>query len=128
VGSIEFAVESFGTPLVVVLGHSNCGAILGTIDACENPDAEHSENLQAILEHIRPAVEPLLRAAGAGERDAVVDEAIRANVRATAAGIAAQSNALAARIRAGALLIVGAEYDLETGAVDFFHVPGPATT
>ena len=84
-GSVEFAAEAFGTRLVVVLGHSNCGAIHATLQQLTRPAREQSRNLSSIVDRIRPAVEGLLE-----------------------------------------LLVVGAEYSLETGVVDFFDgVPAP---
>ena len=58
VGSVEFAAERFGTRLVVVLGHSMCGAILATIEEMGRPEEVQSANLRSIVDRVRPAVEP----------------------------------------------------------------------
>ncbi len=112
VGSIEFAVEQFGAPLVVVLGHSGCGAVTVTLDDLVQPTANLSADLRAIIDRIRPAVEDL--------PDADVPSAVRANVRAAVHRLRHGSRIIAHRIRRGGLLVVGAEYVLDTGVVDFF--------
>ena len=84
VGSIEFAAERFGTRLVVVLGHSNCGAIAATVEELETPDAIHSPNLASIVDRIRPSVEPLFANGGNGrDHDELLHDAMLANVRAS---------------------------------------------
>ena len=60
VGSVEFAAERFGTRLVVVLGHSQCGAILATLEELGRPTENQSRNLRSIVDRIRPSVEALL--------------------------------------------------------------------
>jgi carbonic anhydrase len=123
-GSVEFAIERFGTPLVVVLGHSRCGAITATVDAIRDGLGEASPNIMAIVNRIRPAVEPLAaRRRGRGGTDALIADGVRANVRASANQLRHGSANLEALELDGRLLIVGAEYDLATGAVDFFDVP-----
>jgi carbonic anhydrase len=121
VGSVEFAAEQYGTRLVVVLGHSQCGAILATIDQLLRPSANHSRNLRSIVDRVRPSVEPLLAThpAHAGS-DALVREAVRANVRMSAAHLRHGSEVLEELIDKNGLVIVGAEYSLETGVVEFF--------
>lgn len=125
VGSIEFAVENLNTPLVVVLGHSDCGAVLGTLDACRNPNLAVPGNLQAILDHIRPTLEPLLSAARSQDSDGLLDEAVHANVHAAIADITALSPVLANRVKSGDVSILGATYSVQTGRVDFFNPPDP---
>lgn len=124
VGSVEFAAERFGTRLVVVLGHSRCGAVLATLEELERPSEHRSVNLQAIVDRVRPAVQPLLE----GERpppDALVARAVRANIRASANHLRHGSRILEQLIAQDGLLVVGAEYSLESGVVDFFDgVPG----
>src|SRR5687767_5529809 len=83
VGSVEFAAERFHTRLVVVLGHSNCGAIDATIEELGRPSQEQSRNLRSIVDRIRPSVEPLLGTELARDRDALVRQAVRANIRAS---------------------------------------------
>lgn len=121
VGSIEFAVENFGTTLVVVLGHSNCGAILATLESLNRPASPASANLQTIVDYVRPSIEPLLKEVEGADAETLVDGAVRANIRAAAANITTLSPRLAARVKTGDLRIVGAEYSLQTGQVDFFH-------
>lgn len=117
-GSIEFAAQQFGTRLVVVLGHTRCGAVQATIDALRSPQAEASKNLRSIVSFIRPGIEPLL--AEGGDDEALMSSAIRANVRTSVDGIAAGSEILTDLIRNDGLIVVGAEYAIETGTVDFF--------
>ncbi|HEV2228432.1 MAG TPA: carbonic anhydrase [Steroidobacteraceae bacterium] len=120
VGSVEFAAAAFGTRLVVVLGHSNCGAIHATLDQLTRPSKDQSPNLRSIVNRIRPAVEGLIeRGAGAG-RDALVRQAVRANIRMSADHLRHGSEVLEQAIEKGGLLVVGAEYSLESGVVDFF--------
>lgn len=120
VGSVEFAAERFGTRLVVVLGHSMCGAVLATLEELERPTESRSPNLRAIVDHIRPAVEVLLEAEAWPNREALVRKAVRANVRASANHLRHGSQILEQLIQDRGLLVVGAEYSLETGVVDFF--------
>jgi carbonic anhydrase len=120
VGSVEFAADRFGTPLVVVLGHSRCGAILATLEELVRPTQEHSRALRSIVDRIRPSVEPLLATELSHNQDALVQHAVRANVRASANHLRHGSEVLEQLIQAGQLLVVGAEYCLETGVVDFF--------
>ncbi len=125
VGSVEFAAERFGTPLVVVLGHSQCGAVLATVEAIGRPAISAGPNLRSIVERIRPSVAPLMQRGGAASAD-LVGEAVRANIRASAEHLRAGSEILERRVAAGGLLVVGAEYSLETGVVDFFDgAPAP---
>lgn len=121
-GSIEFAVESFGTPLVVVLGHSNCGAIHGAL-TCENGvHPSDSPHLQAVIDAVYPSVKHI--ANEDGDFDERIERAVRANVVASAEKLVAESTLLTAKEQSGALRIVGAEYNLTTGHVDFFHNRG----
>lgn len=120
VGSVEFAADRFGTRLVVVLGHSKCGAVLSTIDQLERPSEALSPNLRAIVDRVRPSVEPLLETRARQDRAALVQHAVRANIRASANHLRHGSQILEQRIQDDALLVVGAEYSLETGIVEFF--------
>jgi carbonic anhydrase len=119
VGSVEFAAEAFGTRLVVVLGHSSCGAIHATLQQLARPWQEQSRNLSSIVDRIRPAVVGLLDAP-ASDPDALQRQAVRANIRMSAAHLRHGSEVLEELIRKQGLLVVGAEYSLETGIVDFF--------
>ena len=120
IGSVEFAAEQFGTALVVVLGHSRCGAIAATIDAVMRPAPNTSRHIHSIVERIRPSVVPLVTTELRHDHDALVSHAVRANVRASANHLRHGSQILEQMIQDGQLLIVGAEYSLETGVVDFF--------
>jgi carbonic anhydrase len=123
VGSVEFAAERFGTRLVVVLGHTRCGAVEATLEQLLNPGARPSRNLSSIVERIRPAVESLVAADLCHDHDALSRQAVRANVRVAANALRHGSEVLERLIRADGLLVVGAEYSLETGAVEFFDCP-----
>ena len=120
IGSVEFAAERFGTRLVVVLGHSQCGAILATIEELKRPTINQSRNLHSIVDRVRPAVEPLLRTELQHDVDALVRDAVRANVRISASHLRHGSEILERLIQRDGLAVVGAEYSLETGIVEFF--------
>ncbi len=120
VGSVEFAAEVFGTRLVVVLGHSSCGAVQATLEELERPVENRSPNLRSIVDRIRPAVEPLLEGSSGDASASLLDRAVRANTRASANQLRHGSEILERRIADGDLLVVGAEYSLESGKVDFF--------
>lgn len=119
VGSVEFAAARFGTPLVVVLGHTQCGAILATLEEVRSR-TNHSPNVRSIVDRIRPSVETLLATELGCDEDRLVREAARANVRASADHLRHGSALLEQLIQDGGLAVVGAEYSLETGEVDFF--------
>lgn len=120
IGSVEFAAERFGTRLVVVLGHSQCGAILATVESFQQPLDNPSRNLNSIVERIRPSVEALLATEIGNDPIALVQHAVRANIRASASHLRQGSEILEQLIQKDGLLVVGAEYSLETGLVDFF--------
>ncbi len=123
VGSVEFAAARYSTRLVVVLGHSQCGAILATLQELRQPTGLQSRNLRSIVDRVRPSVEPLLATDMRHDPAALVHEAIRANIRASVDQLRHGSDVLEQLIAEEGLLIVGAEYSLETGVVDFFDVP-----
>jgi carbonic anhydrase len=120
IGSVEFAAERFGTPLVVVLGHSRCGAVLATIEELLQPRENQSRNLRSIVDRVRPSVEALLATELRDDPDALMRHAVRANVRVSANHLRHGSEVLEQLIQREGLLVVGAEYSLETGIVDFF--------
>ncbi len=127
VDSVEFAAARFGSPLVVVLGHTRCGAILATLEELRLPAAARSRNLRSIVDRVRPSVEALLGDGAARDDEALVDLAVRANISAAADHLRHGSIVLEQLVQEGRLLVVGAEYSLETGAVDFFDsAPGGA--
>ncbi len=121
IGSVEFAAELFGTRLVVVLGHSMCGAVLATLEQLERPTESRSPNLRSIVDRIRPSVETLMETELRQNPDALLRHAVRANIRASANHLRVGSQLLEQLIRRDELLVVGAEYSLETGAVEFFE-------
>lgn len=121
VGSIEFAAAQFGTKLVVVMGHSNCGAIGATLDELDRPSDLRSPNLRSIVDRVRPSVETLLELGDRPERDVLMRRAVRANVRSSVDHLRHGSEILERLILQGELEVVGAEYDLETGVVEFFE-------
>ena len=123
VGSVEFAAGRFGTRLAVVLGHTQCGAIAATLEELRQPTPHQSPNLRSIVDRIRPSVEPLLATPLAQDAEAFVAHAVRANIRAAVDHLRHGSTVLERLVADDGLLIVGAEYCLETGVVDFFDGP-----
>lgn len=120
VGSVEFAAERFGTRLAVVLGHTQCGAVAATLEQVRRPEANQSPNLRAIVDRIRPAVEALLKTHVAQNPAELAAAATHANIRASVQQLRHGSALLEQRIQCDGLLIVGAEYCVETGRVEFF--------
>ncbi|HKD55659.1 MAG TPA: carbonic anhydrase [Steroidobacteraceae bacterium] len=120
VGSVEFAAEAFGTRLVVVLGHTQCGAIRATLQQLARPSREQSRNLSSIVDRIRPAVEGLLERGPPRDVTTLEQLAVRANIRMSADHLRHGSKVLEQLIQQDGLMVVGAEYALETGVVDFF--------
>jgi carbonic anhydrase len=120
VGSVEFAAARFGTRLVVVMGHSRCGAIAATLEELQRPGETQSANLRSIVDRVRPSVESLLETDLRRDLDKLSEQAVRLNVRASANHLRHGSPILEQLIREEGLLVVGAEYSLETGEVDFF--------
>ena len=119
VGSVEFAAARFGTRLVVVLGHSQCGAILATLEELQQPTGQ-SRNLRSIVDRVRPSVEALLATELRHDPEALVRQAVRANIRASVDHLRHGSEVLEQLVQTNGLLVVGAEYSLETGVVEFF--------
>lgn len=120
VGSVEFAATRFGTRLVVVLGHTECGAILATLEQLRQPSERQSPNLRSIVDRVRPSVEELLKTELRHDPKALVEHAVRANVDSAVAHLRHGSEVLERLIQDEGLLVVGAEYSLETGEVEFF--------
>ena len=119
VGSVEFAAERFGTRLVVVLGHTRCGAIQATIEDLTQGDAGHSRHLLSIVDRIRPSVAPLLQTGLVNDLERLSRLAVRANVAVSVNHLRHGSEVLERLIRTEDLLVVGAEYAIETGVVEF---------
>jgi len=122
VGSVEFAAARYSTRLVVVLGHSQCGAILATLEELRAPSGNQSRNLQSIVDRVRPSVEGVFAGKVGPDSDALVQQAVRANIRASVDHLRHGSRVLEELIQDQGLLVVGAEYALETGVVDFFDL------
>ncbi len=119
--SVEFAAERYGVRLVVVLGHTQCGAILATLEELQSDEKHRSPNMSSIVDRVRPSVESLLLNETLKQNlDALVHQAVRANVRVSANQMRHGSKILEELIEKNDLLVVGAEYSLETGVVDFF--------
>src|SRR5687768_6469048 len=120
VGSVEFAAARYGTRLVVVLGHSGCGAVVATLEELRRPTENQSLNLRAIVDRVRPSVQALLATDLTQDTNALVKQAVRANIRTSVDHLRHGSQTLEQLIQNDGLLVVGAEYSLETGLVDFF--------
>jgi carbonic anhydrase len=119
IGSVEFAADRFGTRLVVVLGHSGCGAVAATIDELHRPSESRSPNLRSIVDRIRPSVETLLETDLKNDYDTLMQKAVRANIRESVNHLRHGSQILEQLIDTNGLIITGAEYSLETGLVEF---------
>ena len=117
IGSIEFAVERFGTRLVVVMGHSRCGAILSTLEGLRKPLEDQSGNLRSIIDRIRPSLTSLDIHQ---DPETLLQQAVRANIHSSVHQLQHESNILKELVTEGDLLILGAEYSLDTGIVNFF--------
>jgi carbonic anhydrase len=121
IGSVEFAADRFGTRLVVVLGHSQCGAVLATLEELRRVNETQSRNMRSIVDRIRPSVQALLATDLRQDPEALVREAVRANVRVAANQLRHGSQLIEGLIADDGLMVVGAEYSLESGTVDFFE-------
>jgi carbonic anhydrase len=120
VGSVEFAAARYGTRLVVVMGHSQCGAVVATVEELLGRATNQSQNLRSIVDRVRPSVESLLGGGHEPNMDSLVRDSVRANVRASVDHLRHGSELLEDLIRKDGLFVVGAEYALETGVVTFF--------
>jgi carbonic anhydrase len=120
VGSVEFAAARFGTKLVLVMGHEGCGAIAAALEDLTGEAPSTSRNLRSIVDRVRPSVETVLRAMPNADRAALTHEAVRANVRTSTDHLRHGSEILERAILHDGLKVVGAEYSLQTGVVDFF--------
>ena len=120
IGSVEFAAEQFKTRLVVVLGHSQCGAVGAALEQLQRPIENQSRNLHSIVDLIRPSVQGLLATDLRYDLEALKREAVRANIRASVKHLRHGSDIIEHLIQHAGLMVVGAEYSLETGVVEFF--------
>lgn len=121
IGSIEFAAERFGTRLVVVLGHSSCGAVVATLEELRNPRPTQAQNLYSIVDRVKPAIQDLLTTDLREDPAELLKQAVRANIRASVEQLAHGSQLMERLIKDEGLKVVGAEYSLESGEVDFFE-------
>jgi len=122
IGSVEFAATKFGTRLVVVMGHTQCGAIEATVEAMQHPEWDQSANLCSIVDRVRPAVEKVMDA-GVGDFAELVKRSVRANVELSVRQLLDESAVLRSLMENDGLVVVGAEYSLETGVVEFLGTP-----
>ena len=120
IGSVEFAAERFGTRLVVVLGHTGCGAIQATLEELQRPTPLASPNLGSIVDRVRHALQSLPFADYSRDSEALARQAVLTNVQVSARSLRSGSELLERLARSAGLRIVGAEYALETGVVSFF--------
>jgi len=127
VGSVEFAAEYLGTRLVVVLGHTRCGAIEAALEAVERAAVDPPGSLGSIVDRVRPSVEEALSNGPEDSREELLRRAMRANVRASVSALRHGSEVLERRIANDGLRVVGAEYSLETGVVQFLDTLPDAT-
>jgi carbonic anhydrase len=112
IGSVEFAIEQFGTALVVVVGHTHCGAITAAIDSIRNPGTHHSRNLLSIVDRITPALEGL-------DAHDLEGLAVAANVAHSVDQLRRGSPLLEKFARESGVRTIGAVYSLESGIVTF---------
>jgi len=120
IGSVEYAVERYGIPIVLVVGHTMCGAVIATLDDLNRPSENRSPNLRSIVSRIRPSIEDLLGTDIAKDPDELLGHAVRANIRASVDGLRHGSEIIEQLIDADKLVVVGAEYSIESGVVEFF--------
>ena len=118
IGSVEFAASQFGTRLVVVLGHSMCGAVQAVVENLQGSGT--SDNLGSIIDLIRPSVDALIARGHGEDPETLAEKAVRANIQASAERLRHGSAIIEKLERDDGLVIVGAEYSLDTGLVDFF--------
>lgn len=116
VGSVEFAAATFGTSLVVVMGHTQCGAIQATLDHIHNPQPVSSENIHDIVSRIRPHIFPIAQRSDLSANDQLC-MATETNVMASVSQLSHASRLIEERVQDGALTVVGALFDLSTGRV-----------
>ncbi len=120
IGSVEFACQHFGTQLVVVLGHSHCGAINATVDSLISGSADLSPNVASIVDRVTPAVHPIVKRQQYSDKNELIHQAMRANIEQSVTGLQMRSRILRSLAERGEIKIIGAEYSIETGIVDFY--------
>nr|WP_041970718.1 carbonic anhydrase [Geobacter sp. OR-1] len=112
-GSIEYAAEHLGSPLIMVLGHERCGAVTAAVDAKGKPEG----NIGAIIRTITPAVKQARKEAAGKSKPELVEVAIDDNVKLVAAALTRQSKVIKHLVAEGKVKIVSAKYDLDDGTV-----------
>lgn len=123
VGSVEYAAAMTSARLVVVMGHTQCGAIRATYDAIRGQGREISDNVRNIVERIQPHIQPIVEHGDDQSTQKVLNESMRANVLASANHLRSASRILEDLISRHELAVVGASYNIATGKVQFFDVP-----
>ncbi len=121
IGSIEFACQQFGTELVIVLGHTHCGAVSATVNALIDHPDEISPNIASIVDRVTPAVLPVVNADQGSDKELLLQKAMKANVQHSVNSLSSRSTIIRSLIKKGKLKVVGAEYALETGKVAFYE-------
>ncbi|PJE79859.1 Carbonic anhydrase 2 [invertebrate metagenome] len=119
IGSIEFALTQFDSPLIIVMGHTNCGGIQSAIDVIMNPQQPLSPNLRAITDRIIPSIEPMVKSLDHNHRKELVANAVKENVRVAVKHLQHNSATIEERIRHNQVCILGAEFSQATGKVQF---------
>jgi carbonic anhydrase len=120
IGSVEFAAARFGVRLVTVLGHTQCGAVQATIEELQRPAENQSRHLRSIVDRVRPSVEGLLQTELKDNPEALMRHGVRANISISVSHLRHGSDVLERLIHNDGLLVVGAEYSVESGVVEFF--------
>lgn len=120
IGSVEFACQNFGTELVIVLGHSHCGVINATVQALLEEGDDISPNVASIVDRVTPAVLPVVTQNSAADHADLVHQAMRANVAHSVDRLQMRSQILRQLVKKGKLQIIGADYSIESGEVEFY--------
>ena len=120
IGSIEFAAQTFGVRLIVVLGHSRCGAIEAVVAELRKPSVLQSDNLDFVIDKLRPSVEQVMTNGYGHDPDMLIAAVGRENVRRSMEALQHDSKIIGELVEHEDLVIVGAEYSLQTGVVEFF--------
>ena len=119
--SVELAVDKLGAKLVIVLGHSRCAAVSAALEEVQSPGTDASKKIASVIDHIRPSVEAVLKTADDRDQAALMEDAVRTNVRVAVSQLREDSALLKEGVQSGGVLVLGAEYSLDTGCVDFFE-------
>ena len=121
VGSVEFAANRFKTHLVLVMGHTQCGAITATLDHIENAQAISSENIYDLVSRIKPHILPIAQMKKI-TRAEKMERAVEANVRASVNQLSHSSRLIESLVQKKEMKIIGAVLNLSTGEVDFLDM------